>query len=75
MTSTSAKTAREKVRIDWRKDADSEFIDGPEEDAGAMSADDVRLLNDVLGWEKYRIVNVTSQEVAEGEESGERSSD
>lgn len=48
--------APKQVRIDFRKDAYSDFITGPPEPPGAMGPDDVRNLNELFGWEKYRLV-------------------
>jgi len=60
------RTAGEQVRIDWRRDPDSEFENGPPEPAATVDRNAIESLNATLGWEKYRIVNVT-QEVAREE--------
>lgn len=58
-----------KVRIDVRKTPEDDFTIGVPEPAGAMGHHDVALLNDVLGWEKYRLVDLTPPGVS-GEGSG-----
>lgn len=62
------KPARQvRVRIDVRREPGSDFIEGPPEPPGAMTAEDVANLNEVLGWEKYRLVELDD---AAGEGSG-----
>lgn len=55
-----------RVRIDVRREPGSDFIEGPPEPPGAMTADDVANLNEVLGWEKYRLVELDADAAREG---------